>query len=149
LGKEDRPLIQRILVPIDGSDHSRKVIELASDIASRYKAEVHIVHVVSPLDRAHELADNLLKEVEKNYQDFAQTIIDEAEREFKKKDVESYQSAILRGDPAQEILQFAEENGVDMIVMGSRGAGAADMLMFGSVSHKVCHLCECTCITVK
>ena len=142
-------MIQKILVPIDGSDHSRKVIELASDIASRYKAEVYIVHVVSPLDRTHELADNLLKEVEKNYQDFAQRIIDEAEREFKKKGVENYQSAILRGDPGQEILQFAKENGVDMIVMGSRGAGAADMLMFGSVSHKVCHLCECSCITVK
>jgi len=142
-------LIQRILVPIDGSDHSRKVIELASDIALRYKAKVHIVHVVSPLDRAHELDDILLQELEKNYQEFARRIIDEAERAFKKKGVKSYQSAILRGDPAQEILQFAKENGVDMIVMGSRGAGAADMLMFGSVSHKVSHLSKCTCITVK
>jgi len=142
-------MIQKILVPIDGSDHSRKVIEVASDIASKYKAEVHIVHVVSPLDRAHMLDDNLLKEVEKNYQEFAQRIVDEAKKEFKKKGVESYQSAILRGDPAQEILQFAKENGVDMIVMGSHGAGAADMLMFGSVSHKVSHWSKCTCITVK
>lgn len=142
-------MIEKILVPIDGSDHCRKVIELASDVASKYKAKVHIVHVVSPLDRAHELDDNLLKEVEENYQKFAQKIIAEAEMEFKKKGVESYRSAILRGDPAQEILQFAKENGVDMIIMGSRGAGAADMLMFGSVSHKVCHLAKCTCITVK
>lgn len=142
-------MIQKILVPIDGSDHARKAIEFASDIASKYKAEVHIVHVVSPLDRAHELADNLLKEVEKNYQEFAQKIIDEAKKEFKKKGVESYQSAILRGDPAQEILQFAKENSIDLIILGSRGAGTADMLMFGSVSHKVCHLSDCTCLTVK
>ena len=142
-------MIQRILIPIDGSDHSRKVIELASDIASKYKAKVHIVHVVSPLHHQYQIQDALMQEVEKNYQEFAQRIIDEAENEVKKKGVESYESTILRGDPAQEILQFAQENGVDMIVMGSRGAGAADMLMFGSVSHKVCHLCECTCITVK
>ncbi len=142
-------MITKMLIPIDGSDHSRKVIELASDIASRYKAKVHIVHVISPLDRAHELYEDLLKEVEENYQNYARKIIAEAERAFKKKGVEGYQSAILRGDPAQAILQFAKENGVDMIVMGSHGAGAADMLMFGSVSHKVCHLAKCTCITVK
>lgn len=142
-------MIQKILVPIDGSDHARKAIEFATDIASKYKAEVHIVHVFSPLDRAHELDDNLLKEVEKNYQEFAERIIEEAEREVKKKAVESYQSAILRGDPAQKILQFAKGNGIDLIILGSRGAGTADMLMFGSVSHKVCHLSDCTCLTVK
>jgi nucleotide-binding universal stress UspA family protein len=142
-------LIQRILIPIDGSDHSRKVIELASDIASRYKAKVHIVHVFSPLHHQYQIQDALMQEVEKNYQKFAERIIEEAENEVKKKGVESYQSAILRGDPAQEILQFAKENSIDLIILGSHGAGAADILMFGSVSHKVSHLARCTCITVK
>ncbi len=142
-------MIQKILVPIDGSDHARKAIEFASDIASKYKAEVHIVHVFSPLHHQYEIQDTIMQEVEKNYQKFAERIIEEAEREVKKKGVESYHSAILRGDPAQEILRFAKENRIDLIILGSRGAGTADMLMFGSVSHKVCHLSDCTCLTVK
>jgi nucleotide-binding universal stress UspA family protein len=53
------------------------------------------------------------------------------------------------GDPAQSILHLAKERGVDTIVMGSRGLSDIKGLFVGSVSHKINHLAECTCITVK
>jgi nucleotide-binding universal stress UspA family protein len=53
------------------------------------------------------------------------------------------------GDPATTILRVAKEQGVGMIVLGSRGLGDAKGLLLGSVSHKVAHLAPCTCITVK
>ena len=58
-------------------------------------------------------------------------------------------SAVLMGDPAEKIVEYAKANGIDMIVIGNRGLGAVKMLFMGSVSNKVCNLAECTCVTVK
>ena len=53
------------------------------------------------------------------------------------------------GDPAQCVLDVAKAEGVDLIVMGSRGLSDLKGLLVGSVSHKVSHLAECTCVTVR
>ena len=139
-------MFKKILVPTDGSDHAIKAIGHASDIAAKYKAAVYIIHVTPPLGS---WAEGDVEKIQDNQQKFANQVIEEAEREVKKKGVESYQSTILQGHPAGEIIEFARKNSVDMIVMGSHGAGKVEMLMLGSVSNKVCHLAECTCVTVK
>jgi nucleotide-binding universal stress UspA family protein len=72
-----------------------------------------------------------------------------AEREFKEKGVKNFQSSIIEGDPAQAIIEFARKEAVDTIVMGSRGLGNLEGVFLGSVSHKVCNLAHCTCLTVK
>jgi nucleotide-binding universal stress UspA family protein len=56
---------------------------------------------------------------------------------------------ILDGDPAERILEHAEHEGTDCIVMGSRGLSDMKGLVLGSVSHKVNNRAACTCITVK
>jgi nucleotide-binding universal stress UspA family protein len=145
-GKEDRSMLKKILIPTDGSDHARKAIGHASDIATKYKATVYLIHVIPPL---HSMAEVDVKKIQDNQQKIAKQIIEEAEREVKKKGVESYQSTILQGQPAREIIEFARKNSIDMIVMGSHGAGKVETFMLGSVSNKVCHLAECTCVTVK
>ncbi len=53
------------------------------------------------------------------------------------------------GDPAASILECAERERVDAIVMGTRGLSDLAGLLLGSVSHKVGHLADCTCITVR
>jgi len=139
-------MLNKILVATDGSDHARKAIEYASDIAAKYEATVYLIHVVSPLPSMPEVDVQAIRD---NQQKIAKEIIEEAEREIKNKGVETYQSTILQGQPAQEIIEFARKNSVDMIVMGSHGAGKMELLMLGSVSTKVCHLADCTCVTVK
>ncbi len=89
------------------------------------------------------------QQIEDHQQRVAREIIGKADKEIKKKGVESYQPTILKGNPAREIIEFARKNSVDMIIMGSRGAGEIEMLMLGSVSQRVCHLADCTCVTVK
>tara|TARA_R110002072_G_scaffold5487_5_gene35102 strand:- start:707 stop:1234 length:528 start_codon:yes stop_codon:yes gene_type:complete len=56
---------------------------------------------------------------------------------------------VVDGSPVDRILLAEEHEGADMIVMGSRGLGRVADLFMGSVSHKVSHLCKCTCVTVK
>ena len=53
------------------------------------------------------------------------------------------------GDPAERILDCAKREHVDMIVMGTRGLSDLKGLLMGSVSHKVSHLADCACVTVK
>jgi len=53
------------------------------------------------------------------------------------------------GRPSDQILELADREKADMIVMGNRGFGDLKGLLLGSVSHKVSHLAKCTCVTVK
>ncbi len=53
------------------------------------------------------------------------------------------------GDPAQLILEHADKEGANLIVMGCRGLSDLKGLLMGSVSHKVSHLANCTCVTVR
>jgi nucleotide-binding universal stress UspA family protein len=55
----------------------------------------------------------------------------------------------LDGKPAEQILELAGSEGVDMIVMGSRGLSDAKAFFLGSVSHQVANHATCTCVTVK
>lgn len=76
-------------------------------------------------------------------------VLNEAENVARKHGVKDPKREWKQGDPSQCILSAAEEENVDLIVMGSRGLSDLKGLFVGSVSHKVSHLSECTCITVK
>ena len=65
------------------------------------------------------------------------------------KGVRAVQDLLEDGDPASTILRLAKGLHVDMIFLGSRGVGDVHGLLMGSVSHKVAHLAECTCVSVK
>lgn len=56
---------------------------------------------------------------------------------------------VNEGDPAETIITYAKDHGMDIIIMGSRGLGKFKGLVLGSVSHKVCQMSGCTCVTVK
>jgi nucleotide-binding universal stress UspA family protein len=148
----------KILVAIDGSEHAWKAVELAADLARARDAEVIVLHVVpfEPLPEslvAFARAENIrLEEVEAR-QGAARMLGDaltrEAERRLAEKGVTRRQSLVLEGGPASTILATASDEAVDMIVLGSRGRSPVAGAFLGSVSHKVAHLADCTCIVVK
>jgi nucleotide-binding universal stress UspA family protein len=76
-------------------------------------------------------------------------LLDQARVRAGDKGVRTVVGLLEAGDPAPTILRVAQDQGVGMIVMGSRGLGDAKGLLLGSVSHKVAHLATCTCVTVK
>ena len=67
----------------------------------------------------------------------------------REKGVQQVRTLLEDGDPAATILRLAKGLDADMIVLGSRGLGDVKGLLLGSVSHKVAHLAECTCVAVK
>ena len=76
-------------------------------------------------------------------------LLDQARAHAETKGAPTVSNLLEAGDPAKTILRVAKDLGVGMIVMGSRGLGDAKGLLLGSVSHKVAHLADCTCVTVK
>lgn len=67
----------------------------------------------------------------------------------KEKGVKDCVTALEDGNPVKRILDYADKEDANLIVMGSRGLSDFNGLLMGSVSHKISHLAKCTCITVK
>lgn len=76
-------------------------------------------------------------------------IVDKAEDIAKQHGARKINRLILEGDAANTILFTAKDRDADLIVMGTRGLSDLKGLFVGSVSHKVSHLADCTCITVR
>ena len=75
-------------------------------------------------------------------------IVQRAKTTARDKGVSEISTRIMDGDPAHGILECAEKEQADLIVIGSRGLSDLKGLLMGSVSHKVCQLAKCTCLTV-
>ena len=148
-------MIKKILAAVDGSEHSLKAVDYAIDIALKYDCEMYLIHVV---DRV-EIPDEIIKfaNVEKiedppEYlvlNEIGNRILKKAEETAKEKGVQEVFAIIQEGHPADKITAFARDNDIDWIFLGSRGLGGVKGLLMGSVSNKVCHLTDSTCITVK
>ena len=78
-----------------------------------------------------------------------QHIAAKARQVLEKNGVEQVSTQVIDGKPAENIISAAEHEKADLIVMGRRGLGDIAGLLMGSVSHKVTHLAECACLTVK
>ena len=142
-------MIKRILVPTDGSDHARKAIGYACDLALKYGAAICLVHVVPPPPALFHEAAFGMPDLQKLQEEDGKKIIEEADQEVKQHGVKDVQSAMVRGNPASQIIEFAKTEGVDLIVMGNRGLTGVKEFVLGSVSHRVSHLADCTVTIVK
>lgn len=76
-------------------------------------------------------------------------IAEHARQRLEECGVEQVTTQVIDGKPAENIIVAAEHENADLIVMGRRGLGDIAGLLMGSVSHKVTHLADCACLTVK
>ena len=141
-------MIKKLLVPTDGSEHARRAIAHASDLASKYDATVFLLHVVPSPVVPHE-GVYALPDLQNLQEEDGRRIIEEAEAEAKKRGVKDVRSHMLQGDPASQIIRFAKAQDVDTIVMGNRGLTGIREFLLGSVSHRVSHMADCTVTIVK
>jgi len=150
-------MIKKILVPIDGSEHAKKAVALASDVGGKYDARLTLLQVMrrTGTDLVPEGLRRYaeIEHVEITEREMLRTVADEIIKEARKlaraHGMDGVESVIELGDPARVILDYARAHDIDLIVMGSRGLGEVRGLLLGSVSHKVSHLAQCTCVTVK
>ena len=147
-------MIKKLIAAIDGSEHARKALDLAGDLAQKYDAELLVLHVVTDPTvpqglREYARAEHLNESPQYLYRTIGEGLIREAVGRVRSKGLDRVSPIIEEGDPATTIVATAKARGADLIVMGSRGLSDIKGLLLGSVSHKVAHLAPCTCITVK
>ena len=143
-----------ILVALDGSDHARSALELASDIATKYGATLHVINAIESTElpdalRRYAESEHIEGSAPRIYTSIAERMLDAAGEEAKELGVKDVKLVIRNGDPAGQIVDYAKDAKIDMIVMGSKGLSDIQGLLLGSVSHKVSHLAPCTCVTVR
>ena len=146
-------MINTVLVPVDGSKHSKKAVEFASDLCSKLGGKLSLLHVMEslPHDRTLVLGAASIT-VNSDTEELAAVggkVLDAAKEVAGAHGCSDVETKSVRGDPASEIVSRASAIDADMIVMGSRGLSDLKGLLLGSVSHKVNHLASCTCVTVR
>ncbi len=149
---------KKFLVAVDGSEHGWKALDLAVDLANSSDAGLVITHVVHPEPVPDGLAQiakaegvPFEEEAARFYESraFGDRIVIEAETRARKTGLKQVVTRVAEGHAANRIVELAENEGVDMIFLGSRGLGDVKSLLMGGVSHKVMNLAPCTCVAVK
>jgi nucleotide-binding universal stress UspA family protein len=130
-------MFEKVILAVDGSEHARKAVTLALDIARKSNADVVVVHV-----REHIVDLGGTWEQESNSR--AQAILDDACKQLEEASVATRKvvrrSLAGSGRIAQEIVETADAEDAGLIVMGSRGVSDLRGLLLGSVAHKVLQL---------
>lgn len=139
-------MFDRILLPTDGSESMDQVVETALDVATTRDARVDLLYVVD--DRAFlTLDEERIEGVVDDLESKGQTALSEAATRFEDAGLD-VETAMRRGNPADEILAHAADVGDDLIVMGSHGADYERNLL-GSVSQKVVTMASVPVLTVN
>ena len=129
---------KNILFPIDFSECSEKVFPYALEMAQKFDAKLRLLFVardisyLSTVDVAWELLRNTVTEVARAGKNRMEAFCDKNLRDFS-----NYEAKVVIGNPADEIVKFADEQGIDLIVMGTHGRRGLDRTLMGSVADHV------------
>ena len=147
-------MINKLLIALDGSNHSLKAVDYASEIAAALKAKVIILYVV----KAYELPEGIreyavLEHIPGTNMEIlkkvAGDLVSNTEKRAREKGVEDIVGEVEEGPVARTIIARALHHDVDMIVVGSRGLGNIEATLRGGVSHRVELLAKCPVLTVR
>jgi nucleotide-binding universal stress UspA family protein len=140
-------MFNQILLAADGSDHSLRAADKAIDLARHNTdAKVTVIYVV---DSTTSKADALRHFDQLGITQQRKEKMAAIEEKAQQAGV-TYEVKILRGDkPGPTIVEYANQNGVDIVVIGSRGLNSLQEMILGSVSHKVAKRANCPVMIVK
>lgn len=133
-------MFDEILVPTDGSEHADIAVEYARDLGSRYEATIHVMSAVDPrtLDNAahyEQVRDDRVTHVHSICETLSES--DLSTREEVRSEI-----------PYEAILAYADEQDIDLIVMGTHGRTGVERYLLGSVTEKVVRLSDIPVLTV-
>jgi nucleotide-binding universal stress UspA family protein len=138
------PVLQRILVGVDGSANSQQALGWAMLVARRFDAELVAIHAIgllaylgdAPPVPSHAHLDELRRAFETEW---CAPLADSGIQ---------HRLLFVDGAPALVLLSVAQREQIDMIVVGSRGAGGFEALLLGSTSHQVAAHATCPVVIV-
>jgi nucleotide-binding universal stress UspA family protein len=145
-------LFGSMVVGTDGSDTASEAVRQAAELAKQIGAKVHLVSAYEPVsegrlrEERQEVPDDLQWMVNPR-EDVNQTL-DTATEVLRGAGVE-VETHAREGDPADAILDVAEEQEADLIVVGNKGMTGAKRFLLGSVPNKVSHHAPCSVMIIR
>ena len=128
--------VRKLLVPVDFSDFSERALAVAADLAEKFGATLHLVHVypaaayvAPPLIAGPVVVGQFREESQRVFDAFVARVKGELKAEI--------DASLQEGVPHVEIIRCATDVKADMIVMGTHGRTGLDHLLLGSVAERV------------
>lgn len=142
-------LPKSILLATDGSEDAAAAARAAADLSKRLNAELYVVHAWrKPREYAYPGVPKPL-DVTSIFQRDAERLLEKERECLESMGAETTESYLESGRPADVVLNFSEQLGIDLLVMGSRGHGAFGRIAMGSVSEEVVHHASCPVLMVR
>ncbi|MCR9221680.1 MAG: universal stress protein [Alphaproteobacteria bacterium] len=147
-------MFKKILCAVDGSEHSLRAAEAASELAQKFGGTLTLLTVAKPVTLTPRLKEffkeeSLMGEATYVLEPMTEGVLNEAKKRAQAKGTAKVEAVVLEGHPARTIVDFVRRNKIDCAVLGSRGQGDMEATLLGSVSHKVSSLANCTVVIVK
>ncbi len=145
-------MFDRIVVGTDGSKTATEAVRQASELAKISKSELNIVSAYEPVSQAQlrgestDVPGDVAQVV--NPREVVNVALDNAAGVAKRAKVE-VQRHPREGDPADAILDVAEEINADLIIVGNKGMTGAKRFLLGSVPNKVSHHAPCSVMIIQ
>lgn len=138
-------MYDKILVPTDGSEGSKKALEHAVNIAEKFDSQIHVLYIVDVRSAStQEVMLGMMEELreigEESTEEFAEAV--------REKGLEAV-TEVTEGVPHRGINSYVDENDIDMVVMGTRGRTGLDRVLVGSTTEKVVRTSEVPVMTVN
>jgi nucleotide-binding universal stress UspA family protein len=140
----------KILVPIDFSKRSITVLRNAVYVAEKFEAELNVIFVVEDFSSLFEFSvphissdiqeEEMKRGAAKKMEDFLNENLNSSV---------ASKSKVLIGHVVEEIIRFAEAEGIDLIIMGTHGYKGLERMLLGSVVEKVLRLSPCPVLTIN
>jgi nucleotide-binding universal stress UspA family protein len=155
-------LFHKILVPLDGSEHSLKALERATEIAKKFSGKITLIHVYSVSIQPIMLPEPTtlgspgipiltgaeVSRIAEAAREFGNRILRDGEEKVKAEKVQ-VEKTLVEGHAVEEIVRAATEGNFDLIVIGARGISHIREILLGSVTDGVIHHVHCPVLVVK
>src|SRR5882672_6158728 len=123
-------MFKKILVGTDGSDTASKAVSHAAELAQAMNAELVIIHVFSPPKT--DVGSTFGRADAYPGQEIGQAVLRDAEKHFGGKGKPRITTVLREGDPAEALIDVAEEQAVDLMIVGNKGMTGAKRFLLGS-----------------
>ncbi|MGZ4179024.1 MAG: universal stress protein [Solirubrobacteraceae bacterium] len=144
-------MFESILVGTDGSDAAGVALAHAVRLASSLGARLQIVAAYEPVPERHLRIErvHVPTDVQVNMREEVLALLESAQRDAEAAGLTRIETFARVGDAADAILDVAEEQGSDLIVVGNKGMTGATRFLLGSVPNKVSHHAPCSVLIVR
>lgn len=140
---------QKILLPTDFSDESLYAMSYAVDLAKMFNSKLYILHVIYDIEKASNLhiPHPSLTELYKDLENHAKKNLDSFGIDIRE-ELKNVETVVKRGIPYEEVIKFASENSIDLVIIGTLPRSGVERFFVGSTTQRIIRNAPCPVLVV-